>query len=92
MTKEHFKAITPEALVELAVILTEKDRINTEMLKELSERACTNCEHLKSGNMCYKLEDEIYPDYKVLDNSGFYIEGYDIEKPSEFNCKKWSRK
>ena len=53
---------------------------------------CSNCKHLNSKNVCYKIGDYIYPDYTVLDDSGFYIEGYDIENPIAFCCNKWQQK
>ncbi len=69
------------------------NRYRKDLKDELPNRStnmqtCNTCKHLDKNNVCTKLNDLIYPDYRVLDDSGFYVNGYDIERPNEFGCNK----
>ena len=54
-----------------------------------------NCEGCKwftlKGRTCSQLEDAIFPNYYVHDDSGFYIENYEIEDKN-FYCSRYEPK
>lgn len=39
---------------------------------------CDSCIYLKNGNECKELMKQLYLNYECLDNSDFYIIGFDI--------------
>jgi len=58
---------------------------------DLESRTCINCKFYKSGTCSNKtLEDVIFPNMEVLDDSGLYLVDFEVE-PS-FGCNKFSRK
>lgn len=60
-----------------------------EIYDSFESRTCSTCKHLTGKDECYIIDNHIYPDYDVLDDSGFQIQCYNIEKPTEFGCNKW---
>ena len=47
---------------------------------------CDTCRYLEKGNECKELMKQLYINYECLDNSDFYITGFDIEFPKTFGC------
>ena len=47
---------------------------------------CDTCRYLEKGNECKELRKQLYINYECLDNSDFYIVGFDVEFPKSFGC------
>ena len=65
-------------------------RLINKIYDDLNSRTCENCKYFQKGWFCEKINAEIYPDYEIWDNSGFHVNGYDVEK--DFGCNRFERK
>lgn len=84
MTREYFEAISPKAVIDMAVLLVGQNDAYKDIIKQLAETECSNC---KFGEHCM-LEDTWKE--MVINN----LESCDdYEKwTSPLSCSKWKAK
>jgi hypothetical protein len=69
-----------------------KSKVILEIKKLESPKNCEGCKWFTlKGRTCSQIEDSIYPNYHILDDSGFYINNYEIEDKN-FYCSRYEPK